>query len=132
VDIVQEQGGNTDYLHHPASYPSCKHIVDVPAPAEGWITAMDSYEIGMTAVELGAGRIRKEDTIDPCAGIEFLHKVGSKVAKNETIARIHTNNSKITEASVQRLQHAVSIGSQQPAPIRMITHRVDRNGVTPV
>jgi pyrimidine-nucleoside phosphorylase len=131
VDIVEEQGGNTEYMHNPSSYPVCENIVDVPASAEGWITAMDSYEIGMTAVELGAGRIRKEDKIDPCAGIEFLHKTGSRVTKGETIARLHSNNSKIIEASVRRLQDAVTIGSQKPSSIKMITHRVDRNGVTP-
>jgi pyrimidine-nucleoside phosphorylase len=132
VDIVAEQGGNIAYLHDPSTYPVCQHVIDVPAPSAGWITAMDSYEIGMTAVELGAGRIRKEDTIDPCAGIEFFHKVGSEVKHNDTIARIHTNNSAIIEVSVQRLQRAVTIDSHKPADIRMITHRIDRDGVTPV
>lgn len=129
VDIVQEQGGNTDYLHHPETYPRASVVEDVMAETSGYISAMDSYEIGMTAVELGAGRIKKEDTIDPTAGIEFLRKVGDRVEKGETIARIHTNNKGIVQASVGRLVNAVTVSEVSPASLTMITHRVDADGV---
>ncbi|MCC5926069.1 MAG: thymidine phosphorylase [Bacteroidetes bacterium] len=129
IDIVDEQGGNSDYLRNPATYPQSGHIYDVQSLSDGYITSMDSYEIGMTAVELGAGRIRKEDTIDPTAGIEFLRKVGDSVEKGETIARIHTNNKNIISASVERLLAAITIQADKPRPLAMITHRVDADGV---
>ncbi|MCH8523076.1 MAG: thymidine phosphorylase [Balneolales bacterium] len=129
IDIVDEQGGNSDYLRNPATYPQSRHIYDVQSLSDGYITSMDSYEIGMTAVELGAGRIRKEDTIDPTAGIEFLRKVGDSVEKGETIARIHTNNKNIISASVERLLAAITIQADKPRPLAMITHRVDADGV---
>jgi len=129
LDIVTEQGGDADLLRNPQRYPVASHIVDVPALQDGFIAAMDSYEIGMTAVELGAGRIRKEDTIDPVAGIEFLRKAGQPLTRGETIARIHTNNKDIIDASVSRLQAAIQITDNQPSPLTMITHRVDAQGV---
>jgi pyrimidine-nucleoside phosphorylase len=129
IDIVDEQGGDSNYLRNPDSYPKSDYVQDVTATQNGYITSMDSYEIGMTAVELGAGRLRKEDTIDPTAGIEFLYKVGDSVQKGETIARIYTNNENIIQASISRLQAAVSVESDKPDALTMITHRVDAEGV---
>lgn len=132
VDIVDEQGGNSDYLRNPHTYPKPAQIISVEAPNEGYISSMDSYEIGMTAVELGAGRVKIEDIIDPIAGIVFQKKIGDFVEKGETIAEIHTNKKDGSDAAVKRLQNAVTIASEAPGSIRMITHRVDKNGVKPL
>lgn len=129
IDIVDEQGGNSDFLRNTDTYPKSAHIIEVEATQSGFVSNMDSYEIGMTAVELGAGRIRKEDTIDPTAGIEFTCKVGDRVEKGVTIARIHTNKKEIIDSSVKRLQAAFTISDTKPEIAPMITHRVDRSGV---
>ena len=115
LDIVTEQGGDADLLRNPQRYPAASHIVDVPALQDGFIAAMDSYEIGMTAVELGAGRIRKEDYHRSCG----RHRVSTQGQDNplgvvKTIARIHTNNKDIIDASVSRLQAAIQITDNQP------------------
>jgi len=131
-DCVRAQGGDVSVLENTDLYPSPSVIMEVKSDENGFIVAMDSYEIGMTAVELGAGRLRKEDAIDPVAGIEVLKKHGDYVKKGETIARIHTNNKGIVESSVTRYLKALTLGSEKPSPIKMITHKIDRNGIHPI
>jgi pyrimidine-nucleoside phosphorylase len=129
LDIAVEQSGESSYLLQPESYPKATYTIPVVSPKDGFISAMDSYEIGMIGVELGAGRIRKEDTIDPVAGIEFLRKHGDYVKKNETIAIVYTNKQGMDEVMVSRLRNAVTLTESKPPEIKMITHRVDKEGV---
>ncbi|HAC16410.1 MAG TPA: thymidine phosphorylase [Bacteroidetes bacterium] len=129
VDICKVQGGDTKYLLNPDLYPPAKHIVDVLSSKDGFIGAINSFEIGMTGVELGAGRIRKEDIIDPAAGIEIIKKHSEKVRNGETIARIYTNNTALIDSSVERILGAIEILSKRPDDIKMVSHKVDREGI---
>jgi pyrimidine-nucleoside phosphorylase len=129
LDITEAQGGDVSVLKDTSKYPKAQIVLDVFSPKEGFISGVDSYEVGMTAVELGAGRIRKEDPIDPVAGIEVLKKHGDYVKSGETIARIHTNKLGIADASAKRYSQAISYSADKPNPIKMITHRIDRDGI---
>lgn len=132
IDITAEQGGDIRYLQDPSLYPKASQTVEVTSDRDGFIGDVDSYEIGMTAVELGAGRMRKEDVIDPVAGIEFIKKHGESVKKGETIALIHTNNTGIATDSAKRVLSTIEIVSNKPHEIKMITHRIDKFGVHPI
>ena len=129
VDICEAQGADIKYLLNPDLYPKAKHVVDVLSLSEGFIGRIDSFEIGMCAVELGAGRIRKEDGIDPVAGIEMIKKHGEKIRIGETIARIYTNKTALIDSSLERILGAIEILSQRPDDIKMISHKVDREGI---
>ena len=129
LDIAAAQGGDITVLKDPGLYTKATVEFDIVSTDEGYITGVDSYELGMTAVELGAGRLKKEDTIDPVAGIEVFKKHGDYVKSGETIARIHTNKIGIAEASAKRYLQALTLSDHKPNPIKMITHRIDRDGV---
>lgn len=60
--------------------------------------------VGILSRDLGAGRIRKEDTIDASAGIILHKKVGDFVAKGEVLAELHTNQNNIVDSAVARLE----------------------------
>ena len=49
---------------------------------------MDTYKIGLATVELGCGRKKTTDIVDPTAGIEFNKKIGDEVKKGDTIYQI--------------------------------------------
>ena len=65
-----------------------KSSLDVIAEDSGFITAMDTEEIGMKLIHLKAGRTRKGDAIDPTAGLMLQKKIGDYVEKGESIGRI--------------------------------------------
>ncbi len=85
LEIVKAQGGDISYLNNPEKYPSSKFHDKVIAQKSGYISKIDTYEIGMASLELGAGRKTKEDKIDPKAGIIFKVKIGTKVKKKKQL-----------------------------------------------
>ncbi len=83
----------------------------------------------MTAVDIGAGRKKKEDVIDHSAGFVFHKKVGDSVKKGEPVLTIHTNNESSVNGAMDRLKRVISIsGNRSPAP-KMILYLVDKNGI---
>ena len=130
-DIVQEQDGSIDYLDRPGDYPPASHSFDLKAESDGYVESMDAFAIGMAGVELGAGRMSKEDDIDPAAGIILKKKIGNHVHNGETIARCYTNKEETADRVRQMLKDAVTVGSTRPETPALITDMVTRDGVTP-
>ncbi len=128
-NLVEEQGGDTDLIDRPELYGEAEHQFEVKAEQEGYITGMDAFEIGMASVELGAGRRKKEDSIDPAAGIILSKKIGDHIKKGETIATAFTNKSHDIETAGSSISEAVEIGSEKPGALQMVTHKVDKQGI---
>ncbi|TVR31964.1 MAG: thymidine phosphorylase [Balneolaceae bacterium] len=129
IDIVEEQGGDTDVIKNPDSYPEADFIEPVTASASGYISEMDAFAMGMVSVELGAGRKAKEDAVDPRAGFILHKKIGDPIEKGETFATLYTNNKQMIDAAKNGMADAVTIKSIKPKPLRQITHRVDNSGI---
>lgn len=68
------------------------------------VRSLDAEEIGKLSVFLGAGRIKKEDKIDPEVGITLNKKVGDKVMPGDVVAYIHANDEEKGREAVRRLQ----------------------------
>ena len=73
--MIRAQGGDPDA--DAARWPARPHVV--PAPADGVLTALDAYAVGVAAWRLGAGRARKEDPVQAGAGVEMHAKPGDTV-----------------------------------------------------
>ena len=73
---------------------------------------------------LGAGRERKEDKVDPAAGIRFVKKIGEPVQRGETLAFLYTNRPDQVAQASERYRDAVRISSAPPAERRLILARV--------
>lgn len=93
--LVSAQGGSVDVIDHPEKLPKAQFQIEVPAPADGYIHAIQAEEIGTAAMMLGAGRQTKESSIDLAVGVVLTKKVGHAVRKGETIAVLHTNQEDI-------------------------------------
>ncbi len=90
-EMIEWQGGDVSYIEHPEKFPLAKHIVEVKADKAGYVRRIDALMIGESAMRLGAGRAKIEDTIDMSAGIVLNKKIGDKVKKDETLCYVHTN-----------------------------------------
>jgi pyrimidine-nucleoside phosphorylase len=126
--IVAEQGGDVSVIDQPEKYPKARFELELQASTEGFITEMNSFEIGMASLELGAGRKTIEDEIDPTAGIQLLKKTGDKVQKGETILKVFTNKPHTMDMVSEQLYNAISIGSEPPAREKLVTHISDSKG----
>lgn len=132
LELTEEQGGDTSVLKDFSAYDHAEYSFEFKAPQSGYITEIDAYSIGMASLELGAGRKKKDDVIDPAAGIMLHHKIGSKVEKGQPLVTGYMNNENLVEASKNYLDEAFTIKSTKPESTEMITHRVDRDGIQPL
>ena len=120
--MVEAQGGDASCLDDTARLPSGQSF-DVLAQGDGYVTDMDTERYGIAALTLGAGRNRKEDTIDAAAGITVLKKTGDAVSRGDVIARLHaTDTARFAEAA-DILQSALTFGKESPT-IPPIVHQL--------
>jgi pyrimidine-nucleoside phosphorylase len=89
--MVKAQGGDESYISDPKKFPIAKNIIPVKLKKTGYIESIDTLKLGIAAMHLGAGRAKKEDKIDPSAGIMIYKKVGDLIKPNDIVLYIHTN-----------------------------------------
>ncbi len=109
------QGGDARVLEEDSYLPLRATESVLLAERDGYITHMDAEGIGVAAMLLGAGRLRKEDDIDPAAGIVLTRKTGDYVKRGEEIARLYSNlpTARVEEAH-RRLYAALALSEEKP------------------
>jgi thymidine phosphorylase len=125
LEIVKLQGGNADYIKNPAKYPNSKFHEKIFAGKSGYVKSINSFEIGMASLELGAGRITMEDKIDPKAGIIFYPKIGQKISKGELIAELFTDKKTSVEPVKRKISNSILITDKKPRTIKLIKYISD-------
>jgi len=122
LEMVKAHGGDVDSLE----FTNIDNFIKVncidffEAPIEGYITRMDPKLVGEAARLLGAGRFKKEDKIDPAAGIIINKKVGSFVKKGEKIFEIRCNREEKIEEVKRMLSDSLDFGIEKPPERRLI------------
>ncbi len=112
--FVAAQGGDAEAVEDTARLPRAALAVPVKAAADGFVAHMDTEAVGGAAVVLGAGRERKEDAIDPAAGIVLVKKPGDAVRAGETLAVLHTGDARRAADGEAAFRAAVTIGPEAP------------------
>jgi len=116
--MLTAQGGRLE-----AGLPEAAVRLEVKAEAGGWVEGIDALEVGLTNLALGAGRLRKEDRIDPGAGISIERGVGEEVRAGDVLAVIHAASSALAEAAAPRLRAAWRLAA---APVERPPHVLER------
>ncbi len=129
LELVEAQGGNADAIEHLASYPVAQHSFDVKAGADGYVQSIDSLELGLTSIQLGAGRQTVDDRIDPKAGIILRKKVGDPVEAGEPLAIVYTDRESVITGARERIAKAFVVGSQRITAAPLVQLVVDKDGV---
>lgn len=117
---ITMQGGDAAALENPALLPQAKIACPLLSPQDGWVTGMDAQKVGEASALLGAGRARKEDTVDPAAGVRLLRKTGSPVRQGEPLAILYTSREELLPAARERLLEAYRFGAEKPEPEKLI------------
>lgn len=89
--MIKAQGGDTRYLDNPDLFEKSKIVVEVKATTSGYVEHINSLDIGVGAMKLGAGRQTKDDVIDMSSGVVLKKKVGDFVKEGETLCVAYTN-----------------------------------------
>jgi pyrimidine-nucleoside phosphorylase len=124
AQLVEAQGGDPHCVEDPSRLPQPKAKREVRAGRGGVLAVLDAERIGLAAVELGAGRARKEDAVDPAAGI-ILHKhLGDEVRAGDVLAELHAASDSRLDAGEERLRGAATIGDTPPRRKPLVLERI--------
>ncbi len=113
-DWISAQGGSRGVIGDYGMLPRAAIIEDVPAPRDGFIAGINAEEVGLTVVDLGGGRARKEDKIDHAVGVVFQRKVGAAIKQGEPLFTLHANDQAKLDAARARLLAAYSFSNTLP------------------
>ncbi|MEV6134058.1 thymidine phosphorylase [Streptomyces violaceusniger] len=101
--MIAAQGGDPD-----APLPVAREQHVVTATADGVLTRLDAYAVGLAAWRLGAGRARKEDPVQAGAGIELHAKPGDRVTTGQPLLTLHTDTPSTFAYALEALKDAVT------------------------
>jgi len=110
LEMVKAQGGDIKCFETESYVPQFSN--ELVSDRSGIIQSMDTYQIGLATVELGCGRKRTTDSIDPSAGIQFYKKIGDRIEKGEPILRYFCSSTTSLEKGKQMLKTVVEVGDQ--------------------
>jgi len=130
VQIVERQQGSVEMINNPGKYQQAKYHKDIKSKMAGYITDIDSLVLGLCSVELGAGRLKLEDEIDPASGIMLHKKVGDSIQKDEIIMTIYSERHDNFENLNHRLLDAVTIKDKALDQKKLIYEYIDSSGLT--
>jgi len=114
------QGGDTSFMDEPDRLPVAAQVAAVKAPEEGWVEAIDALTVGRAAVALGAGRMRKDDSIDHSVGLVLAAKQGDRVRAGEELAMVYAPDALKTESAVAAVQAAYRISGARVEPAHVL------------
>ncbi len=113
LELVKKQGGDISYLEDLEKFPKAIYIEPLYSEQDGIIQEIDSKKVGKLASTLGAGREKKEDSIDFSVGIVLEKKVACQVKKGDILAYIHANDEKKLDFVKKELKQVIKIDDKK-------------------
>ena len=117
--LVRAQGGDPD-----AALPVAPEVEIVRCPQDGYVSAVDAYQIGVAAWRLGAGRARKEDPVSPAAGVLLRCRPGDPVRAGDPLYELHAEDAGRIPDALAVTRDAVLVTPTAPVPEPLVLERI--------
>ena len=112
LELIQNQNGNIKYIKNTDKFEKAKYIIPVVSDKDGYVEKLNAERVGKISVNLGAGRIKKEDSIDKAVGIVLNKKISDKVKEGDILAFIYANNEEKGNQAAKDLQEVYEISKE--------------------
>ncbi len=113
--MVAAQGGPADFVDRwPDRLPAAPVTMEIPCQHTGLVQTIDGRAIGQAVVQLGGGRLRDGDKINPSVGLSDLAGLGEDIEAGVPLGMVHAANAEAAEAAVRAVQAAYTLG---PGPV---------------
>lgn len=119
-ELIQRQWGDSRVIDEPEMITTAKYKIPVEARESGYVSSIEAKNIGQAVVNIGGGRLTKEDEIDYAVGVEVLKKIGDNVEKGEPILYIHANDEFKAREQISSLQKSYTIVQEKVEKIKEI------------
>ena len=115
--MVEAQGGDPKVVDDPEGIlPAAPVRRPVEAAMSGTLAGIDAEALGRASADLGAGRKRKGDPIDPAVGIVFHAKVGDGIEPGEELGTIHARSDADADGCLTRIHAALTFADHEVEP----------------
>lgn len=123
-EMIGLQGGDPAVIDNPRLLPEARRQTGVPSPAAGYVTSMLCDRIGAAGMLLGGGREKKDDPVDPAAGIIVHKKLGDHVSAGEPLCTLHYNSPGKMEQALPLILQSYTISPEPVSDGRKLVYRV--------
>ena len=125
AEMVKLQGGDENYIFDTELFPKAEYKREIIAEESGYVAAMDTEGVGSVCVALGAGRQKKEDSIDPSAGIILEKKTGDYVEKGDLLATLYCSDDALFIAAEKQFRKSVTFSAAKSDRIPLLLEIVE-------
>lgn len=122
--MIEAQGGDPRVVEDTSRLPQAPVQVEVLAERAGIVASIDSLELGLTGVAMGAGRTRTDQPVDHAVGIEIMASRGTKVAAGQALARLHVRTQAAGDAIASRVGQAFQVMQEAGPSIPLVLGRI--------
>ncbi len=123
-EMIEAQGGDRRVTLDPARLPRAPIVRTVVTNRTGHVAGIDAREIGEIVIDLGGGRRKVEDAVDPSVGIILRAKPGERLEKGASIAELHLAKGTDADAMEARLLAAFRFSPQRPRRRPVLIDRI--------
>ena len=127
--IIEAQGGNPRCVDDPALLPQAEAVEVYYARSAGTILRVEPRAVGRAVVEMGGGRRKVDDVVDPTVGFVITARPGQQVHTSEPLASIFAKDAAGIELARRALDAAIVIGEGKASPLPLVQARVTAKGV---
>ncbi|WP_446891159.1 thymidine phosphorylase [Aeromonas veronii] len=123
--MVTGLGGPADFMERYDAYlPKAAIVRPVFAANSGFVTAMDTRELGLAVVAMGGGRRAAGDKLDYAVGLTDFIRLGQSIDADKPIAMIHAQTEEQYAQAASMVQAAVRIGGERPEALPEVYRRI--------
>ena len=122
---ILAQGGDARVCDDPNRFlPLVTEGVRVESPRSGFITRIDTTEIGHAIAAIGGGRVRIEDVIDPTVGFVTEVKIGDRITHHDALGIVYSADQPAAREAAARIQAAYLIDDVAPAASQTLVKEI--------
>lgn len=119
--MIEAQGGDPRVVDDPRGVlPTAPIVIPIECDRDGHLGAVDAAALGRASADLGAGRRRKGDPIDPAVGIVFGPKVGDSLARGQELGTVHARAEDAAHECVARVLAALTFSEEPVEPPTLV------------
>ena len=121
LEMVTAQGGDVSVFDNLKAAHKPGATLTLESWETGYVSEMNTMELGWAVQRLGAGRIKAGEPVDPHAGIEFHARLGAHIEKGQPFATLYATNDAMLEEPIARIKGAVRFSVEVPEAVPLFS-----------
>lgn len=113
--MIKAQGGDFRVVSDDSLFKKSKYTSQLKSEKSGYLEDIMAHQLGVLAMQLGAGRVRANDDINHAVGLVIKHKVGDKVAVGDQLVTVYHDQS-LNKEWLEKLKQSFKVTDKQVVP----------------